>query len=270
MLKRGWSVLKTDPRHFQILSLSTLFVALLIWSDFAPEPIVAATTLTSCLLFQWIFSTIFLPTPSIEYRSALITTLSLTLLLKTSALWLFPVAALIAIGSKFLIRINDKHIFNPANIAIVSLLLITPEMAWISPGQWGREIWLGFLILGLGALVLSSFKKADTTFFFIASYWGLLLLRNLILGDPFDILLNQMQQGAVLIFAFFMISDPKTTPNHRWGRFIFAFAVASLGYLMQFNYQIREGVFYALTLICLITPVIDMVLKDKRFFWRTS
>lgn len=270
MFKRGWSLLKTDPRHFQIFSLTTLFFALLFWSDFAPDPLVAITTLFSCLLAQYGFSLLFLKRGQIEYRSAIISTLSLTLLLKAASLWLFPIAALIAIGSKFLIRINDKHIFNPANIAIVTLLLLTPEMVWISPGQWGREIWLGFLIIGLGALVLSSFKKADTTFFFLASYWALLTARALIIGDPFSIVLNQMQQGAMLIFAIFMISDPKTTPDHQWGRFIFAFAVASLGYLMQFNYQIREGIFYALPLICLITPLLDLVFKDKRFFWRTS
>ena len=65
----------------------------------------------------------FVGLATFDPRSALITALSLTLLLRTDSALLAATAAACAIGSKFLIRTNDKHIFNPANFAIVLLLL---------------------------------------------------------------------------------------------------------------------------------------------------
>ena len=53
-------------------------------------------------------------------------------------------ASFIAIGSKFLLKYNGKHIFNPANIGIIATILITKN-AWISPGQWGSNIILLFM-----------------------------------------------------------------------------------------------------------------------------
>ena len=60
--------------------------------------------------------------------------------------------------------------------------------------------------------------------------YGLLLIgRALWLGDPLSIPLHQLQNGALLIFAFFMISDPKTTPNTaRWPNRFGALVAASL------------------------------------------
>lgn len=259
-----------DARHFQILSLSTLAITLFLWSDFGPTPAVACVTILSCLITQFILSHLILGKGQFEFRSALITSLSLTLLLKATYLWLFPIAACLAISSKFLIRANDKHIFNPANFAIVALLLLIPDMIWVSPAQWGREIWLAFLAAGLAFLVLTRISKADIALFFLGSYWGLLLARALILGDPMAIFMNQMEQGVFLIFAFFMISDPRTTPNSRFGRLIFAFAVASIAYLMHFIFQIREGIFYALFIVSMTTPLIDTIFKGQKFQWRLS
>ena len=47
----------------------------------------------------------------------------------------------------------------------------------------------------------------------------LLLARAFWLGDPLAIPLHQMQSGSLLIFAFFMISDPRTTPDRGWAAF---------------------------------------------------
>src|SRR5205085_4331312 len=51
--------------------------------------------------------------------SALISSLSLCLLLRTAVIPWAALAAAIAIGSKFVIRIRGKHVFNPTNVAIV-------------------------------------------------------------------------------------------------------------------------------------------------------
>ena len=263
------SALNADPRHFQILTLSSLLLFLTLWSDFSPELHVMAMIVVAALGTQYLCFKFF-KIPSTDYRSPLITSLSLALLFKTNLIWLYPLIAVVAIGSKFFIRINNKHIFNPANGAIVLGLLLLPDHVWVSPGQWGNTVWLGFALICFAALVLSKAGRVDMALFFLGSWMFLLLARALWLGDPLSIPLHNMQSGALLIFAFFMISDPMTTPNHRWGRFIFAFAVALVAYMFQYVFQIREAIFYALFIICMTTPMIDLFLKDGFYQWRKT
>ncbi len=262
-LPKNWA---KDPRHFQILALSSLLTLLFVWSDFAPTGQILLLTLSSTLIAQFVFVKIF-SVPKFDFRSPLITGLSLCLLLKVSMLWLYPVAGIAAMASKFLIRWDNKHIFNPANAAIVFGLILLPEMVWISPGQWGSALWLGFLLICLAIMVLGRTGRADISLFMLGSWFALLLGRALWLDDPLDIPMHNAQSGALLIFAFFMVSDPKTTPDHRLGRLIFAISVALIAYILQYHYQVREGIFYALFAVCCFTPIIDYFLKDTRYHW---
>ena len=172
-----------------------------------------------------------------------------------------------AVGSKFLFRVNGKHLFNPANFGIVALLLLVPDMVWITPGQWGQEAWLTALLIALAALVLGRAGRIDTAVFFLASFCGRDFLHALALGDPMAIPLHHVQSGALLIFAFFMITDPRSTPNHWFGRLCFAFAVAMLGYWLQTVWQLRPGLLFALAAVSLTTPLIDRLLAGRRFVW---
>lgn len=258
-----------DARHFQILTLGLLLTLLFFWSDFAPDLHIAAAIIATTLATQFLFFK-FLKIPSSDYRSPLITSLSLCLLFKTNIIWLYPLAGIVAIASKFLIRHNNKHLFNPANLAIVAGLIFMPDHVWVSPGQWGSAVWTGLALICLAILVLSKAGRADMSLFFLG-FWTLFLLgRALWLGDPLEIPFHNLQSGALLIFAFFMVSDPMTTPDHRIGRMIFAFATAAIAYVLQYEFQVREAVFYALFVVCMITPLLDFVWKNQRYQWRKA
>lgn len=258
-----------DARHFQIVTLGALLALLFFWHDFAPTLEIFVLTVAATLATQFIFFK-YLKIPSTDYRSPLITSLSLCLLFKASALWIFPLAGAVAMASKFLIRVNNKHIFNPANAAIVLGLILLPNHVWISPGQWGNAVWLGFALVCLAILVLSRAGRADMSLFFLGSWAALTFGRAVWLGDPLEIPFHNLQSGALLIFAFFMISDPMTTPNSRLARFIFAFVVAAIAFILQYVFQVREAIFYALFLVCLITPFLDLVFKAQQYQWRKT
>jgi Na+-transporting NADH:ubiquinone oxidoreductase subunit NqrB len=254
-----------DPRHFQILTLSILLSLQVFWADFGPEISLVLLTLASAFLTQAAFS-LSLKVP-FDFRSPLITALSLTILLKSGVLWALPLAALVAIASKFLIRIDHKHIFNPANIGIVVVLLAFPGDVWVSPGQWGSAAWLGFLLLCLSLLVLFKIPRRDMALLFLGFWSVLLFARALWLGDPLAIPVHQLQSGALLIFAFFMISDPKTIPDRFVGRVIFGLAVAVLAFILTFEFRIREGLFYALACMCLLRPILEKFFPGELYHW---
>lgn len=262
-------MLTKDPRHFQIVTLGSLLCLLFFFYDFAPALEIIPLVVGTSLLAQYAFTKIY-KLPSFDFRSPFITSLSLCLLFKASVFWLYPMAALLAIGSKFLIRADNKHIFNPANFGIVALLFLAPDMVWISPGQWGNALWLALALAAFATLVLLTARRGDMTIFFMSSWIFFVFGRALWLGDPLSIPLLSMQSGALLIFAFFMISDPKSTPDHVIGRALFAFVTAGIAYVLQYHFQIREGLFYALFFMSMTTPLIDHFFKFQRYQWRQA
>ena len=259
---RAWG---SDARHFQIAALSTLLGINFCWIDFGAKPLHSAIAIASALGTQALFSHLF-RLPQIDLRSALITGLSLSLLLQANQPWLPAIAGVIAIASKFFLRIDGKHIWNPAGFAIV-VLLTTCGDVWISPGQWGTSVWLGTLVSFLAILVLHSSQRWDIALFFLGSHTALLLARASWLGDPLAVPMHQLQSGSLLIFAFFMISDPRTTPNSRIGRLIFALAVALLAHYLAFFMQMRPALYVALFALSPVTLLIDRFIPAIRFEW---
>jgi len=254
-----------DARYFQIGALSSLLLINFWRIDFGANPFASAVAIGSTLITQLACARLF--GGPVDLRSPLITGLSLSLLLRADALWLHAAAGAIAISSKFVLRVNGKHIFNPAGLAIV-ILLLTGAGVWISPGQWGADVWFAALVACFAILVLSAARRADIAIFFLVSHAALLSARALWLGDPLAIPLHQLESGSLLIFAFFMISDPRTSPDSALGRFLFAFAVACLAHYMAFFMQMRPALYFALILLSPATFLIDRLIPAQPFTWR--
>jgi len=257
-----------DPRYFQIVVLSSLLVFGIGVLDFGIRWQNAVTIIITAQLTQFV-GTRAAGLMRFDPLSALITSLSLTLLLRTELMLLAAIAAAIAIGSKFLVRVRGKHVFNPANVALVSMMLIT-DRAWVSSGQWGSATLGALALTCLGFLVLTRAKRAETTIAFLLAFGALLLGRALWLGDPLSIPVHQLQNGALLIFAFFMISDPKTTPDAPVGRIVYGALVAVVAFVIQFVYYVPNGPILALILTAPLVPAVDVLLRGSRYRWRPS
>lgn len=254
-----------DPRYFQIAVLGTLLAFGIGVLDFGIHWQNAVVILLTAQAAQFV-GTRLASLPRFDPMSALITSLSLTLLLRTDLIVLAGAAAAIAIGSKFLIRVRGKHVFNPANAALVVLMLLS-DHAWVSSGQWGSAAIGAFGLACLGFLVLTRARRAETSIAFLVCYGALLFGRAAWLGDPISIPIHQLQNGALLIFAFFMISDPKTTPDTAVGRVVFAAIVAAIAFVIQFVHYQPNGPILALILSAPLVPVIDALLQGTHYRW---
>lgn len=202
----------------------------------------------------------------VGYFSAAITCFGLALLLRADSLWVHPLAAVLALSAKFTLRIRAKHLFNPANLGVIAAVMLLPG-AWISPGQWGSDLALAAWFIALGGLVASRAQRADTSWIFLAAYLGLIGLWTLWLGKSLDSWLHHLQNGALLLFAFFMVSDPMTTPDRRSARILHAVCVAALAFAWQFLLYRPNGLIWALFLCVPLVPLLDRWLPGARFRW---
>ena len=262
LFRSPWS----DPRHLQIVALASLLAINFAMIDFGARFVASACAVAASLATQLVCAR--LARTPLDLRSPLITGLSLSLLLRADEPWMHAVAGVIAISSKFLLRIDGKHVFNPAGFATVVMLLL-PVGVWISPGQWGTGLWFAALVGFLAIMVLHAARRSDIAIYFLLSHAALLISRAIWLGDPLAIPLHQLQSGSLLIFAFFMISDPRTSPDSPLGRFLFAFAVAGVAHYLAFFVQMRPALYFALIALSPATLVIDRVLPAPRFSWST-
>jgi enediyne biosynthesis protein E5 len=257
-----------DPRVYQIGTLAGLLIYGMGWLEFDITLTRASLLLFTVLATQWIGDRVTRSGASfaMSARSALISGLSLCLLLRTNYAGLAMAAAIVTIASKFLVRVNGKHVFNPTNGGIVAMLLVSDQV-WVSPGQWGAVAFFAFLMACAGSLVVNRAARSDVTYAFIACYGALVFGRSLYLGEPFAIPLHRLESGAVLLFTFFMISDPKTTPDSRAGRVCFAALVAFVAWYIQFRLFRTNGLLWALAACSALVPIVDRLLPGARYAW---
>ena len=82
--------------------------------------------------------------------------------------------------------------------------------------------------------------------------------------------MHRLENGALVLFSFFMISDPKTTPDSRLGRVLFAALVALGAYTVQFWLFRTNGLLWSLAVCSLAVPLIDRLLPGPRYQWERS
>ncbi len=264
-------MLLTDPRDYQILFLSLFLVLGIGTRDWTIRPTLIVVVIATCLLTQWIAVSLLpnsqvKPSKAASLKSAMITALSLSLLLRADHYTTMILAGSLAIVSKFLFQIERKHFFNPANFGIIAALLLTND-AWVSPGQWGDDGWYALLFAGTGGMVLKRVGRWDTTAAFLGAYTLLEAIRNAWLGWTWDVFCHRLMSGSLLLFALFMITDPRSIPNARISRVIWAGCIAILTFILQNYFFVPTGVFWALFAIAPLSTILDLIWSDSRFEW---
>jgi len=255
-----------DARLFQIVFLASLLTVGVLLRDFTIRPEQMALAFVAGIATQLVWLRVL----RLEHRgilSAVITCFGLSLLLRADSLWVHPLAAVLAISGKFVLRIHGKHVYNPANLGVILALSFLPG-AWVSPGQWGQAVALAGWFVVLGGTVAWRAHRSDVAWAFLAAWLLLVALRIAVLGQPWTLLAHQFTNGALLLFAFFMISDPMTIPNRRAARIGYACGVALVAFVWQFLLFRTNGLLWALFLCSPLVPLSDRWWPAERFEWR--
>lgn len=264
----GARLARLDPRLYQIAFQAILLSLGVLARDFTLRWEQMALALAAGLATQVLW-TRRLGLERVGVLSALITCFGLSLLLRADSLWVHPLAACLALSAKFTLRIGGKHLFNPANLGVIIGIGLLPG-AWVSPGQWGNDLAYAVWFVALGAIVTQRARRWDISWIFLACWLGLVALRVVWLGQSAGIWLHQLGSGALLLFAFFMISDPMTIPNRASARAIYALSVALLAFVWQFVLFKPNALIWALFIATPLVPLLDRWLPAKPFDWRPA
>lgn len=194
--------------------------------------------------------------------SAYITGISIAMLIRSTFLWPFALAAVLSIMSKYVLKYQGRHIWNPSNFGLSWLFFFAPfSVAGLSI-QWGNNILPMLVIWLLGIVIVLKAKRLHITLTYVIAFLFFAWLRSLITGASFFTEVAPLTGPMYQLFVFFMITDPGTTVKNRKGQMLVAFLVAFVEFILRLN-EFIYAPFYALFLVGPIAMVIYLYLQKK-------
>jgi len=193
--------------------------------------------------------------------------------------WLFMAVAGGSLLSKHVIKWKGEHVFNPSNIGLVVCFLILgrgradPLDFWWGPMSWWMALALAIIVIG-GFTVLRRLHLLRVALGFWAAFAlgiGVLALAGHVMTarwhlgpiEGWNLWWILITSPEVLVFLFFMITDPKTAPSGGRARVIYAVTLGLLAALLiaptRTEFAAKVALLGALAIVCAVRPLLVYV-----------
>lgn len=176
--------------------------------------------------------------------SAYVSGISVGILIRSPEVWPYALCSMIAITSKYAIRVQGRHIWNPSNFAIAVLLLLSPVVSTLTV-QWDNRVWAMAIIWVLGSAIIWNLKRFHICATYVISFFAFAVLRGMLPGHQIMEEIAPITGPMYQLFIFFMITDPRTTVKSKNGQILVAFLVAAMECVLRLNQNIHAP-YYAL------------------------
>lgn len=190
--------------------------------------------------------------------SAYISGISVGILVRSPFIWTYALCAAISIVSKYVLRVKDRHIWNPSNFGITAMLFLAPWAVASLSIQWGNNLWAMIVIWILGSIIIYNLKRFHITLTYVVAFLIFSLLRSFVTGHSFLAEVAPITGPMYQLFIFFMITDPKTTVrSSRTAQCFVAFMVAFAEMILRLGENVHAP-YYALFIVGPIANLIDI------------
>jgi enediyne biosynthesis protein E5 len=194
--------------------------------------------------------------------SAYISGISIGMLVRSPEIWPYAVCSAISITSKYLIRVDGRHIWNPSNFGIVAMLVLASDTVASLSVQWGNT-WLPMVTVWVfGAVIINALGRFHITLTYVASFIVFAAVRAAVTGHPFLAEVAPITGPMYQLYIFFMITDPKTTVRTKQGQMLVAFLVAAMEAALRLM-QFVHAPYYALFIVG-PTAMLIQIVHDRR------
>jgi Na+-translocating ferredoxin:NAD+ oxidoreductase RnfD subunit len=199
----------------------------------------------------------------------------------TRGWWIFAATAAVGLLSKYVIQYRGAHIFNPSNIGLVLCFLILgrgkaePLYFWWGPMSAWLVVALAVILAG-GFAILSRLSLLRVALSFWATFAvgigvlalaGHQMVARWHLGpvEGFHFWWVLVTSPEVLVFLFFMITDPRTAPKGPRARIVYAVSIGLLACLLiaplRTEYATKVALLSALAVVCLVKPFAEFAVR---------
>jgi Na+-transporting NADH:ubiquinone oxidoreductase subunit NqrB len=189
--------------------------------------------------------------------SAYISGISIGMLVRSPEFWPYALCAAISIVSKYVIRVDGKHLWNPSNFGIVAMLVLAADTVASLSVQWGNTLLPMVVVWVFGAVIIHALGRFHITLTYVASFLLFAAVRAAFTGHGFIAEAAPLTGPMYQLYIFFMITDPKTTVRPKWGQVATAFAVAAVEAILRLM-QFVHAPYYALFIVGPIANLIEI------------
>ena len=189
--------------------------------------------------------------------------ISVGILVRSPAFWPYALCSAISITSKYVLRVRERHLWNPTNFGVVMMLLLAPDAVAGLSVQWGNNLLPMVFVWVFGSVILWMVDRLNITVTYVLSFLFFAVLRAWITGHTMISEVAPITGPMYQLFIFFMVTDPKTTVRQKWAQSLVVFIIAAVEAvfrLMQFVY----APFYALFLVGPIANLIEIWQDEKK------
>jgi len=190
--------------------------------------------------------------------SAYISGISVGILIRSPFFWPYALCSALSILSKYVLRWRGAHLWNPSNFGVSAMFFLYPAAAASLSIQWGNSLWPMIVIWCLGSIIISRLKRFHICLTYVATFLLLSLVRSQVTGNPWSASVAPLTGPMYQLFVFFMITDPKTTVNSRWGQCVVAALVAVVEMLLRLG-EVIHAPYYALFLVGPVAKTIELL-----------
>lgn len=195
--------------------------------------------------------------------SAYISGISVGILLRSPAYWPYALCSLISITSKYVLRVKDRHLWNPSNFGVSAMLFLAPATVASLSIQWGNYLLPMLVIWILGFVIVWRVRRLHITATYVVSFFVFAFLRSWVLHEPWQSEVAPITGPMYQLFIFFMITDPKTTVRSKRGQCLVAFLIAVVETALRFLQSVYAP-FYALFLVGPIANAVETWRDSRR------
>jgi enediyne biosynthesis protein E5 len=258
----GRRKLSLDNRYIPPLFITTILLvghfAYGILESYERTALAIVTALVAELVLGRIFFGKWL-----NLSSAYISGISVGILVRSPAFWPYALCSVISIMSKYVLRVKNRHLWNPSNFGICVLLFLAPETVAALTIQWGNFIWPLLVIWILGSIIIWRAKRIHISLTYVLSFLAFAFVRSWITGDPWRSEISPITGPMYQLFVFFMVTDPKTTVRSRKWQCIVVVIVAFVEMLLRLNHVIYAPL-YALFIVGPAAMLIEIWLERHK------
>lgn len=194
--------------------------------------------------------------------SAYISGISIGMLVRSPEIWPYALCAAISITSKYVIRVDGRHIWNPSNLGVVAMLVLASDTVAGLSVQWGNNLLPVVVVWCFGAVIIHRLGRFHITLTYVASFVLFSLVRAAITGHPWPAEVSAITGPMYQLFIFFMITDPKTTVHPKWAQCLVAFLVAAMEAVLRL-FQFVHAPYYALFIVGPIANLVEIAMARR-------
>jgi Na+-translocating ferredoxin:NAD+ oxidoreductase RnfD subunit len=195
--------------------------------------------------------------------SAYITGISVGILTRSPFYWPYVFISFISIASKYVLRLDGRHLWNPSNFGLSAVLFLAPATVSLLSIQWGNNIWPMVVIWILGTAIVWKVGRLHISATYVASFLAFSVVRSLVSGTPWLATVAPITGPMYQLFIFFMVTDPKTTVRSTRGQCAVVFLVALVEAILRLG-EVVYAPFYALFLVGPAALLVERLLNPHR------